>query len=221
MTDKRITIFCGHYGSGKTNLAVNTAFELKKQGARVIIADLDIVNPYFRTKDSEEDFEKAGIELICSKYANSNLDIPALPSALYRLTQDKTARAVLDVGGDDTGAVALGRYAPEILKENKFEMIFTVNFYRPLTRTPQEAYYIMKEIELSCKIPFTAIVNNSNLGNETTAEDVMKTDEKARELSLLSGLPVIATSAEKSLCKKIGGASGILFPLELQKKYFD
>jgi hypothetical protein len=100
---KRITIFAGHYGSGKTNIAVNYAKELKKKGESVLVADLDIVNPYFRTKDSENELKEKGIELLCSPYAGSNLDIPALPQEMYRAVQDKNTYAVMDIGGDDAG----------------------------------------------------------------------------------------------------------------------
>ena len=218
---KRVTLFCGHYGSGKTNLAVNFAKKLKNEGKSVVIADLDIVNPYFRTKDSEQELSDLGIGLICSPYANSNLDIPALPAQMYRTVEDKNTYAVIDVGGDDSGAVALGRLSEKIREENNFEMIFVANFFRPLTRTAQEAYNILLEIEKASGIPFTAIANNSNLGNETTAEDIMKTDEKAKELSGLCGLPVIMTSAVESLCGEINGVQGEVFPMTLQKKYFD
>ena len=108
---KRVTLLAGHYGSGKTNLAVNLALEMAEKFP-VVIGDLDIVNPYYRTKDSKEVFEKAGIELIASPYANTNLDIPAIPAEFYRITNDKSTHAILDVGGDDQGAVALGRYVP-------------------------------------------------------------------------------------------------------------
>ncbi|MBQ5800845.1 MAG: P-loop NTPase, partial [Clostridia bacterium] len=103
MKDKRITILSGHYGSGKTNIAVNIALDLKSRHERVAVADIDIVNPYFRTKDSEELFEKEGIRLICSAYANTNVDIPALPQEMYAVTDDKSLYAVLDVGGDERG----------------------------------------------------------------------------------------------------------------------
>ena len=196
---KRITLFCGHYGSGKTNLAVNYAKKLKHEGKSVVIADLDIVNPYFRTKDSEQELKDLGIGLICSPYANSNLDIPALPASMYRTVEDKSTYAVIDVGGDDSGAVALGRLSEKIREENNFQMFFVANFFRPLTRTAKEAYNILLEIEKASGLPFTAIANNSNLGNETTAEDIMKSNEKARELSALCGLPVIMTSAVESL----------------------
>ena len=115
MDYKRITLIAGHYGSGKTNIAVNMAFDLKKKSDNVAIADLDIVNPYFRTKDSVEDFEKLGIRLIASDYANTNVDIPALPQDMYSIVDDKNLMAIVDIGGDDRGAYALGRYAPGIL----------------------------------------------------------------------------------------------------------
>ena len=127
---KRVTILCGHYGSGKTNVAVNMAYDLAKSGKKVNIADLDIVNPYFRTKDSEKELKSAGINLICSDYAGSNLDIPALPQDIYALTDDTTTYAVMDIGGDDRGAYVLGRLAQKILEENNYDMLFVFNKYR-------------------------------------------------------------------------------------------
>ena len=215
---KRITLFAGHYGSGKTNIAVNYALKLKNDGYTVKIADLDIVNPYFRTKDSQLDLEKAGIPLISPAYANSNVDLPALPQEVYSLVQRKDFYAVMDIGGDDRGAYALGRYTPYILEENNYEMIFVANFYRPLTRTAEEALEVMREIEVACGIKFTAIVNNSNLGNLTTANDVITTYDKTAKLSKLSNLPVIFTSAEKEVAKNLDGN---VLSLNLQKKYFD
>ncbi len=214
---KRVTIFAGHYGSGKTNIAVNYALALKKDHDSVKIADLDIVNPYFRTKDSAEVLEKAGISLISPAFANSNVDLPALPQELYSLVQRRDCFAVLDVGGDDRGAYALGRYTPYILEEGSFEMIFVANFYRPLTQTAQDALEVMREIEAAGGLPFTAIVNNSNLGNLTTPADIAATREKAQALSRLSGLPVLFTSARADLCTRENG----WFPLTLQEKYYD
>ncbi len=215
---KRITLFAGHYGSGKTNIAVNYALKLKNDGYAVKIADLDIVNPYFRTKDSQLDLEKAGIPLISPAYANSNVDLPALPQEVYSLVQRRDFYAVMDIGGDDRGAYALGRYTPYILEENNYEMIFVANFYRPLTRTAEDALEVMREIEVACGIKFTAIVNNSNLGNLTTANDVITTYDKTAKLSKLSNLPVIFTSAEKEVAKNLDGN---VLSLNLQKKYFD
>ena len=163
MENKRLTLFAGHYGSGKTNIAVNYAIKLAREGKKVIIADLDIVNPYFRTKDSEAELKEHGIELISPQYANTNVDLPALPAESYRLVQDRSVYGIMDIGGDDRGAYALGRYVEAIKEENDYENLFVVNMYRPLTRTPGEALLVMREIETAGGLPVTAIVNNSNV----------------------------------------------------------
>ncbi len=218
---KRVTLFAGHYGSGKTNIAVNYALHLKEQGKDVVIADMDIVNPYFRTKDSYDVLEKAGIELISPQFANSNVDLPALPQEMYKTVQDRTKYAVLDIGGDDRGAYALGRYRPYILEENDYEMVFVANFYRPLTTTPSEALDVMREIEKAAGIKFTTIVNNSNVGNETEPEDVLLTVKRAEELSKISGLPVMFTTAEARVADALKPALENVLPMKLQNKYFD
>ena len=217
-SSKRITLFCGHYGSGKTNIAVNLALLAKQKYDKVAVADLDIVNPYFRTKDSSEDFEKAGIRLICSEYANSNVDIPALPQDLYAITDDKSMRVIIDVGGDDRGALALGRLTPAILEENNYEMLMVINCYRPLTRDANSTIEVMREIEAACKIPFTGLVNNSNLGKETTAKDILNSLDYANEVSLASGLPVVMTAFAKELESELASCVPHPFPLHLQKK---
>ena len=215
---KRVTLFAGHYGSGKTNIAVNFALKMVNDGFKVKIADLDIVNPYFRTKDSAERLQKADIELISPNFANTNVDLPALPQQAYKLVQQKDFNAVLDIGGDDRGAYALGRYAPYILEENDYEMIFVANFFRPLTQTPQDALEVMREIEGACGIKFTAIINNSNLGKLTKANDVNSTVSKANELSKLCNLPVIFTTVADGV---EGVVADNLLKLTLQEKYFD
>lgn len=217
---KRLTLFAGHYGSGKTNIAVNYAMMLKKNGFDVIVADLDIVNPYFRTKDSEKELEEMGIELISSKFANTNLDIPSLPQEMYRAVQDKSRYAVMDIGGDDAGAVALGRFAPFIKEENDYDMVFVVNFFRPLSRTAEEALEIMREVEASSKLKFTSIINNSNLGELTTAQDVLSTEDEIQKLVSLSGLPLKMTSVKESLFEELNNKTKNLFCLALQNKIF-
>ncbi len=215
---KRVHIFAGHYGSGKTNIAVNFALKLHREGNRVKIADLDIVNPYFRTKDSAKELEEAGIPLISPAFANTNVDLPALPSEIYSLVQHHDYYAVMDVGGDDRGAYALGRYAPAILEENNYEMYFVVNFYRPLTPTPEDALAIMREIEQAAGIRCTGIINNSNIGSDTTPEDVQKSMAQANALSALSGLPILYTAATAAVCSKLEAED--LLPLKLQEKYY-
>lgn len=215
---KRLTLLCGHYGSGKTNVAVNLAFYLKEQYNNVVVADLDIVNPYFRTKDSIDDFKARGIELICSEYANTNVDIPALPANMYRLTADKDITAVIDVGGDDRGAYALGRLVPEIEAENNFDMLMVINGYRPLTPDAESTVEVMREIETACGLKFTGLVNNSNIGEETTAEDIIKSIGYANEVSQASGLPIVMTSVKRELYDELKNKIDNLLPMTLQAK---
>ena len=215
MNAKRVTVLTGHYGSGKTSLAVNWALRLSESGRAVTVADLDIVNPYFRTTDRRRELEARGIRLIASQFANSNLDLPALPAELYSVVESREGYAVLDVGGDDRGAVALGRYAPFLLAESDYEMLFVVNFCRPLTRTALDALGVLREVEAACGLAATALVNNSNLGRETTANTVLKTVERMQELSQLAGLPVKMTAVSRELKDQLDGSIENLFPMDL------
>ncbi len=218
MNYKRVVLLAGHYGSGKTNIAVNIAFEMRSRFDRVAIADLDIVNPYFRTKDSAAEFEKAGISLISSAFAGSNVDLPALPQEVYSITDDRTLHAVMDVGGDDRGALALGRYTPFLRAEDDYEMLFVINRYRPLTRDAESALQILREVERAGGLPFTAIVNNSNLGEETSPEDVLASLRYADEVAQKTGLPIKMTTVKESLVSALSGRIENLYPLKLQKK---
>ena len=187
----------GHYGSGKTSIAASFALEIKSLGREVTVADLDIVNPYYRTKDWAKEFEENGVGLVALPYANTNLDLPSLPSEIYGLLQRRDLNVVLDIGGDDRGAYALGRFRGMILEENDFDNYFVVNFLRPLTRTPDEALESMYEIAAASGIPFTGIVNNTNLGPETDARIILDGLARCRELSERSGLSIVFTTVEK------------------------
>ena len=218
---RRVTLFCGHYGSGKTNIAVNFARALHHAGKPTVIADLDIVNPYFRTADSEDELRAEGISVISLPFARSNVDLPSIPSEAYSLVQDRTKYAVLDIGGDDRGAYALGRFVPYLREENNFDMLFVLNFFRPLTQNVQDAYDVFLEIEAACGLRFTGIVNNSNLGAQTTAEDVLSTDERARNFAEKTGLPLLFTSAEDKTAQALNGCLPGLFPMHLQARPVD
>lgn len=220
LSSKRITLFLGHYGSGKTNIAVNYAKMLKNEGKEVTLADLDIVNPYFRAKDSREDLEKMGISFIGPEFANTNVDLPALPAEIYGVVMRYDRYGVFDVGGDDRGALALGRYVPYIIEENDFNAYFAVNFYRPLTPDAESAFEVMREVSTACGLPITGIVNNSNLGDATTVSDIENSFSEMKKLSEISAVPLAFTSAERSLVPGVSKIFGEIFPLDLQKKIF-
>jgi len=218
MNYKRITIITGHYGSGKTNIAVNMALQLRELYDRVTLADLDIVNPYFRSADSQEQLEAKGIRFIVSKFANSNLDVPALPPEIYVLCDDIRSHAIIDLGGDDQGALALGRLRDRILDENDFDMLYALNCYRPFTRTPEDAVTVIREIEASSGLPVTGILNNSNLGAETDADTVLDSMEFAQEVSGLSGIPLVATCVSRRVNMDLSLIPTETMVLDLQKR---
>jgi len=184
----------------------------------VVIADLDIVNPYFRTIDSAEDLREAGVKLVVSSYANSNVDIPALPQEMYSLVDDRSLTCIVDVGGDDRGAYALGRIAGAIREENDYDMFLVINRYRPLTPDAESTLEIMHEIEAAASLKFTGIINNSNLAAETEPETVLASVPYAEEVSRLSGLPLVMTGAEKNVADQLKGKIDNVFPLHLQKR---
>lgn len=191
---KKITIITGHYGSGKTNLAVNLAVKAAEEGRQVTVADLDIVNPYFRTADFGQLFGKLGIKLIAPDFANSNLDIPSLQFDLEQLADSEDC-LIIDVGGDDAGAFALGRYAEALSAyKDDLDMLYVINQRRYLTATAGEAIELMHEIEAAARMKHTAIVNNTNLGCETTLEIVEESAEFASEAAEKAGLPLLFTT---------------------------
>jgi hypothetical protein len=225
---KNLSIVCGHYGSGKTNFAVNLALEAKKQlvGKIIRIADLDIVNPYFRTADDRDLLENAGVFVSLPEYANSNVDIPVLPPMLIHMFTSKDDISIIDVGGDD-GAVALGMYKDRI-SATDYDMYYVINMYRPLTATPEDVYACMLEIEALSGLKCTKIINNSSLGAETTAEDILDSIAYAEECAKMCGIPLVAhtycPSYAPDLADKIKGTEyekKPLFPIrDVTKKLF-
>lgn len=217
---RRVTIFAGHYGSGKTNIALNYARALARAGLRTCIADLDIVNPYFRTKDSAAALAADGIGLVVSPFANSNVDFPALPKEIYALVADRSTHVVMDVGGDDRGALALGRWTGDILAEGDYDMLAVVNASRPLTRTPADAVATLREIEAAAGIPFTGVVNNTNLGQQTRPEDVAASVPYAQAVADALGVQVRFTCCDRRIAAALEGKVPDLFPLDIQRLYY-
>ena len=198
MNFSKMNIITGHYGSGKTNFAVNLALDIARSGKQCTIVDLDIVNPYFRTADFAELFRHNGITLKVPKYANTNLDIPALNFDINSIISE-SEYVILDVGGDDAGATALGRYAPAIKKLDDVQMLYVVNCFRYLIKKPADAVELMRDIELASDLKCTGIVNNSNMGSETTQADVENSIDYAKQISELSSLPVVCNTVKRDL----------------------
>ena len=191
---KKINIVTGHYGSGKTNFSANLAVSLAEKGEKVTVVDLDIVNPYFRTADFTELFGERNISLIKPMYANTNLDIPAISFDLERIATDD-GYLIIDVGGDDDGALALGRYAKafEPFSED-IDFFYVVNRFRYIGDGIDECSELLREIERCSRMKATAIVNNSNLGKETTAENIKEGIAFAEKVSEKTGLPIFCTT---------------------------
>ncbi|MCL2018603.1 MAG: cobalamin biosynthesis protein CobQ [Oscillospiraceae bacterium] len=218
---KKIIVITGHYGSGKTNVSANLALHLAEFGS-VSIIDLDVVNPYFRAADlrctAEGDcsdaarfFSEKGVSIVASKYANSSLDIPALGFAVTGAikTSDYT---VIDVGGDDEGAKALGRYL-DILSPEQTDMFYVVNMYRYHTQKPQEALDLLRDIETVSGLKCTGIINNSHLCTQTTPETITASLPYAEEIAKQAGVPLVFTTGNRELnCKNVN------FPIDILVK---
>lgn len=220
MFDQKITIFAGHYGSGKTTAAVNWAMALAKIHRPAALCDMDIVNPYFRTADAAQRLAAAGVELISSPYANSNVEMPWAPVEALRVFDDPALRSVIDLGGDDSGALAIGRYAQRLQGRSDVALWMVVNPYRPLTRDVESLEEIRREIEAAAQLRFTGLVNNANLGAETTAEIIADSFPLMEKVSEALALPVVLTTVRRDIPLTVPAGQGQRFDIECYANRF-
>lgn len=211
----RLTLVTGHYGTGKTEFSVNLALALAEAGERTALADLDIVNPYFRSRERRELLEAAGVRLIATSQALADADVPALPAELHALLEDRTVRGVLDIGGDPSGARVLARYRPRIVKED-YRLLYVVNAARPEVRTAERSAEVLRAIETVTGLACTGLVNNTHLCGETTAEDIREGAALAEEVSRLTGIPVACHAAESRFLEALKDLDP--FPMEIRMK---
>ena len=211
----RLTIVTGHYGTGKTEFSVNLALALAEEGERVSLADLDIVNPYFRSRECRPLLEAAGVRLISTSQACSDADVPALPAELHAVLEDRRGRGVLDIGGDPSGARVLARYRPKILGED-YQLLYVVNAGRPEVSTAEASAACLQRIEAVTGLRCTGLVNNTHLCGETAPEDVREGAALAEEASRLAGVPVVCHAAEARFQDRLKDLA--LFPLEIRLK---
>lgn len=211
----RITIVTGHYGTGKTEFAVNLALALAGEGARVMLADLDNVNPYFRSRERRPLLEAAGIQVISTSQACADADIPALPAEVLAILENRAIRGVLDIGGDPVGARALARFRPQILRED-YQLLYLVNANRPEVRAPEQAVAYLQGIESVTGLRCTGLVNNTHLCRETTPQEIRKGAALAAEISRRTGIPVLCHMAEARFAGELAGLP--VFPVEIYMK---
>ena len=212
LENKRVIVL-GHYGSGKTNFAVNLALQRRAAGAQVALCDLDIVNPYFRSADFADRMQQEGIEMVSPSFAGSNVDVPALTGRLDALLANPDRQVIVDVGGDDAGAIAVGRYARKLLPQEP-TVLYVVSACRPVTNTPQAALEILREIEYASHVKATHIVNCTNLGKETDAQTIRSSLEYIDQLCRISGLPLCCHAVRSDLADQLKDIDRIL-PVEI------
>lgn len=202
MLNKRISIFAGHFGSGKTEIAVNYALALKAGQKKVAIVDLDIVNPFFRTADIKEKFEKEDIKAILPVYANTNVDVPALPAEINTVFEQKSYECVIDVGGDDLGARALARYRRQIEAED-YNLFMVINTLRPMTDTVDKILKMLDEIQTTAGLKVSGFVNNTNLLDNTDVKDIVEGQRIIREVSEITNIPIAFTACMEDISEEL------------------
>ena len=213
----RVSIITGHYGTGKTEFSVNLALAMAHEGRRVMMADLDIVNPYFRSRERRQILEEAGVQLISSSQSGSNADLPALPAELLSILENRELTGVLDIGGDPVGARVLARFQPKIIQED-YQLIYVLNANRPEVRTTESALGYLRSIEATTGLTCTGIVNNTHLCGETTEEEIRKGAELASALSAETGIPVLCHVAVERLAESLSDLSEPVFPITIKMK---
>ncbi len=193
---RRITLFIGAYGSGKSEISVNFAYWLAAGGHAATLADLDILNPYYRSADARGPVEAAGIRLISPQYAGSNVDVPAVPGEIFSVFDNADRMAVLDIGGEDLGARVIASLRPRLAaRSREVAMYMVVNPYRPFTATPDQIIAMAAELTAAAGIPLTGLVHNANLLEYGDASRLTASWPIIREAAERMGLPVVFAAA--------------------------
>ena len=217
MFSHRVSILTGHYGTGKTEVSVNLALALAAEGEQVMLADLDIVNPYFRSRERRPLLEKAGVRVISSSQACSDADVPALPAELLTILENREIRGILDIGGDPVGARVLARFHEKITAED-YQLIYVLNANRPEVRQADAAVNYLRSIEAVTGLTCTGIVNNTHLCGETTPDEVRKGAALAAQVSENTGIPVLCHVALDRFAPELSDLSEPVFPITIQMK---
>lgn len=187
--DKRIRVITGHYGSGKTEFAINYAMALAKRTSGVHIADIDVINTYFRSRELTQELRELGITVIGASVDAGAVDLPAISAAVMGPILNEESQLILDVGGNPAGARALGHFRRAILQK-EHDHFFVLNRNRPETDTPERALQFLRQTEATAGLAVTGIVNSTHMLKDTVIEDVLYGQELCEELSKMTDLPV-------------------------------
>jgi hypothetical protein len=190
ISDKRINIFVGHFGSGKTEISINYALDLQRRGLKTMIVDLDIVNPFFRTVEVKDYLEQNEIKVIAPNFAGTALDVPSIPASVYSAFDNANFNVVLDIGGDDAGARILGNLRDHI-SDGTYDMLYVINARRPLSADISAVGNLLHSIEQTSGLKVTGLINNTNLSSETTIYDIMYGQVLAEDLSRQADIPIV------------------------------
>lgn len=194
----RITVLTGHFGSGKTEIAINLAIGERKKYKKVAICDLDVVNPYFRSRDVATVFTYHGIELIAPRAELASADLPVVSGEIYRVLHDPECRVIIDAGGDKDGATVLGQYYRE-WKESLPDTLFVLNANRPYVSTLEGALFTIEQIERVSRLKITGIINNTNIGNSTTMNEIQEGFQLSQMVAAQLAIPLVTTCISKHL----------------------
>ncbi|HHY83700.1 MAG TPA: ATP-binding protein [Clostridiales bacterium] len=218
MDQERLILFTGHFGSGKTEIAVNYAIKSAQSGQKTILVDLDIVNPFFRSTEVKDKLEECGIKVISPNFAVTTVDIPSLPAEIYSVFADKSSKVIFDVGGDETGARALGQYFPYFRQEH-YRMYYVINIRRPLSSTAEDIISMMQEVEQKSRLKVTHLINNTNLSYETEIHDIIEGQAIIEQVSKSVNIPIEWTAGVSELLDRLPENIGCkLFPIEIYMK---
>lgn len=205
INDKRLNIIIGAYGSGKSELSVNMALMMKEQRPdnKILLADLDIVNPFYRSADAARKLGEDGIRVIYPSYANSNVDAPVLSGEMYVIFDDPSYCGVFDIGGEDMGAYVLGSLYSR-LKGMDFNLYMVVNTRRPFTSDAASVAQMTRELEEAARLKVDGYICNTNLLEQTTADEVIEGEQIVRQAGEITGVPLVATSVMEGLIDEEG-----------------
>ncbi|MDD4680362.1 MAG: hypothetical protein PHP79_05670 [Clostridia bacterium] len=218
MNSERLILFTGHFGSGKTEIAVNYAIKSANSGHKTILVDLDIVNPFFRSTEVKGQLEAQGVKLISPNFAATTVDVPSLPAELYSVFADKSAKVIFDVGGDEVGAKALGQYFSHFQRE-PYKMYYVINIKRPMSAAKEDILDMMREIQVKSRLKVTDLINNTNLSYETTICDIIDGNDLIKEVSQSVNIPISYITGLKELLVQLPeDLEGELLPISIYMK---